>query len=343
MKITNIKRVVSCAVLAVASLNTYAIDYSNSYVFGDSLSDVGNLRAFSGNPNISERMTNGIVNAEIVAYNLGHTLTPSLHLIPGAPRGNSYATATAKARDEDGDEATLDFNLPTQLNAFLQFNGWSAPSDALYTFQFGSNDIWDAFNIRATGVLAATKEERKAAILAAKEMLKASADAEDAQIRKLIAAGAQHIVVVNAGDFGAIPLVDTVATEMLALATSKRQERRALRLPKVATKLTVKFNKLLAKRIAKIERDTGLDIIEVDLFSLFSNIIDNADDLGFSNIDTSCINALPVLQGENYTVNADCTDFPIAAGFLFWDEIHPTAPVHALTSVDTLEAILEHQ
>jgi len=85
------------------------------------------------------------------------------------------------------------------------------------------------------------------------------------------------------------------------------------------------------------------DIIEIDLFSMFSNIIDIADDFGFTNIDADCINALPVLLGENYTVNADCTDFPIASGFLFWDEIHARAGMCSLAAASTLDVILEHQ
>jgi len=329
---------VSALVAAVGlSFSVNAADFSNGYVFGDSLMDNGNIQAFSGDPSIPERFTNGPNAAEIVAAGLGYPLTPSLHLIPGIPHGNNYSTATATAVDTDGDESTLDLNLPTQINSFLFEHGGEVSSDTLYSFSIGAQDILNAFTMRVAGVLAETKEERKAAVQAAKNSIKAAVDAEEAQIRKLIAAGAQHILIVNAADQGVLPIIDIMTEQTLALATTARQEKRIKRLPKVATRLSVKFNKLLAKRVAKIERQTGIDIIEFDLFSSYANQIDNAEDFGYTNIDTPCIYTL-----NGLVINPECIDFPVASGFLSWDEYHPTTLVHQNIGAEVLELILSH-
>jgi len=335
-KIRNLKVAALVAAMGL-SLGANAAEFSNGYVFGDSLMDTGNVQAFAGDPTIPERFSNGPVAAEIVAAGLGYSLTPSLHLIPGIPHGNNYSTATATAVDADGDESTLDLNLPTQINSYLFDHGGQASPEDLFSFVIGATDIGNAFNIRAAGVLAETKEERKAAVHTAKNMLKAAAEAEAAQIRKLIAAGAQHIMVINAADYGTTPLADIVKAQTQALATTAKQEKRANRLPEVATRLSVKFNKLLARKVAKIERETGVDIIEFDLFSSFANQIDSADDLGYTNIDTPCIYTLAGL-----VINPECVDFPAASGFLYWDEHHPTSTVHQNIAIETLDTILNH-
>jgi len=340
MKNNKLKKVISGSLLLAASFCAGASSYSNSFVFGDSYSDNGNFRAFSGNPAFPERFSNGPVSPEIVAAHLGLSLTPSLHLIPGVPHGNNYATATATAVDADGDELTPDINLPTQVNSFLLYHSGIAPSDALYTVEIGPNDIGNAFSIRAAGMLSETREERLGAIQAAKTTLKAAVESEEAQIRKLIAAGAQSIIVLNAPDIGTLPWVDMVTENTLALATNNRQERRANRLPRVATRLTVKFNKLLARAINRIERDTGVDIIEFDQFSSLASLIDSADDLGYTQIDNPCIYILQVLEGQELIINPECTDFPAAKGFIYWDELHPTGTVHAYTAQGVLEQLL---
>ena len=120
MKKLSIK-LATLASLLIAALNVNAQNYSNVYVFGDSLSDNGNLMALD--PSVPQRFTNGPVAVEVIAAGLGMSLTPSYHLLQTPPFGNNYAIAGAKAVDEDGNEQTPDINLPTQVNAFLQIHG----------------------------------------------------------------------------------------------------------------------------------------------------------------------------------------------------------------------------
>lgn len=334
MKKLSIK-LATLASLLIAALNVNAQNYSNVYVFGDSLSDNGNLMALD--PSVPQRFTNGPVAVEVIAAGLGMSLTPSYHLLQTPPFGNNYAIAGAKAVDEDGNEQTPDINLPTQVNAFLQIHGGQAPSDALYIVLIGGNDIRAAREIRAGVVFASNAQERQAIRKAAKESVKTAALSQIAQIRKLIAAGAQHILVASAPDIGAIPETDLVSAGLLANAQTKQQQRKASRLPEMTTKLSTQYNRILARNLVRVERQTGIDIIEYDLFDYLTDQIDNASDYGYSNTDDACI----YIFSQGGTVNPECTDFPAASSFLFWDEIHPTAKAHQGAGIEILEVLSE--
>lgn len=330
-------KLVTCASLLVAAFAVNASDYSNVYVFGDSLSDNGNLHALAPEQTYGERFTNGPVAVEVVAGALGFALTPSYHLA-GGTSGNNFAIAGAKAVDEDGDEATPDINLPTQVNAFLQINGGVAPSDALYIVLIGGNDIRAAREIRAGAVFAGTAEERQAIRQAANQSLKTAVESEIAQIQKLVASGAQHILVSNAPDIGAIPETDLVAAGLLANTQTKQQERKAMRLPHVVTKLSAKYNRKLDRKLARLEHQTGLDFIEYDLFSFLADQVENAEDYGYTNTDDAC--AYMLSQGG--ALHPDCDGYVTATGFLFYDEIHPTTQAHQAAGAEIVGTLLAH-
>lgn len=334
MKKLSIK-LATLASLLIAALNVNAQNFSNVYVFGDSLSDNGNLKALD--PAMPQRFTNGPVAVEVIAAGLGFSLTPSYHLLQTPPFGNNYAIAGAKAVDEDGNEQTPDINLPTQVNAFLQIHGGQAPSDALYIVLIGGNDIRAAREIRAGVVFASNAQERQAIRKAAKDSVKVAALSQIDQIRKLIAAGAQHILVASAPDIGAIPETDLVSAGLLANAQTKQQQRKASRLPEMTTKLSTQYNRILARNLVRVERQTGIDIIEYDLFDFLTDQIDNASDYGYSNTDDACI----YIFSQGGVVNPECADFPAASSFLFWDEIHPTAKAHQGAGIEILEVLSE--
>ena len=330
-------KIATAASLLVAACAVNAQSYSNVYVFGDSLSDNGNLRAIAPEQTYADRFTNGPVAVEVMAAGLGIALTPSYHLA-GGTTGNNFAIAGAKAVDEDGNEATPDINLPTQVNAFLQINGGVAPSDALYVVLIGGNDIRAAREIRAGVVFAADAHERQAIRQAANDSIRNAVLSQIAQINKLIASGATNILVGNAPDIGAIPETDLVSLGLLANAQTKPQQRKAARLPTVSTMLSTKYNRILARKIGKTERQTGLDLIEYDLFDYLTDQIENATDYGYINTDDAC--AYFLSQGG--ALNPQCDGYATATGFLFYDEIHPTAVAHQGAGIEMLQLVNEH-
>lgn len=328
----SIKSVLVGGMLAAFSVAATAQQYSEIYVFGDSLSDTGNLQAVSPEPGIPERFTNGPVAVEVLAAQLGFSISNSNHLLPlevtGGVFGNNYAIAGAKSTDDDGDETTPDINLPTQVNAFLQIHGGYAPMDALYVVMIGGNDIRAARSLKVLGIDGSGK--------LARQSIRESVNSEAAQISKLVAAGARNIVVVNAPDVGAIPETDLVAMQALAVAETRKQERVANRLEEKTRVLSTKFNTRLANKIERIEEKNDIDIVEFDLFEFLASQIDSAEEVGLTNTTEACIWAF-----SSQTINPECSDFPAATGFLFWDEIHPTTAAHQRAGAALYETLLD--
>ena len=106
-------KLVTAASLLVTAFAVNADAYSNVYVFGDSLSDNGNLNLLTGAPTPT-RFTNGPVAVEVVAGGLGlGQLLPSNHL-NGVIEGNNFAYAGAKAVDSDD----IDENITRHWHRF---------------------------------------------------------------------------------------------------------------------------------------------------------------------------------------------------------------------------------
>ncbi|MFE8072204.1 SGNH/GDSL hydrolase family protein [Marinobacteraceae bacterium S3BR75-40.1] len=304
-----------------------AANYSNIYIFGDSLSDNGNLKAITQNPAIPERFTNGPVAVEVLGASLGFSVTPSLHLLPpevvNGQYGNNYAIAGAIAIDADGDETTPDTNLPTQVNAFLQLHGGQAPADALYVVMIGGNDIYDAQDIVIDGTWGAGIE--------ADQRLKAATDSVKRQLGKLVASGAQHILVVNAPDIGATPLTDIKKAQVLAGADSLRDLFVGQTLVPYTRTLSQIYNLRLAISVAEVELASGVDIKEANLLAFLDDSIANRDEYGYENVTDACI----FLQTQGGAPNPGCN----FSTWLFFDEIHPTAVTHQRAAQTLLEAL----
>ena len=95
----------ACSAAIVGFSTARAADFSAEYVFGDSLSDNGNLaaagwRAFPDPPSFDNSFTNGPVAVQLLAQSLGLSANASLWLTSPSPQGTNYAVggATAAAR-----------------------------------------------------------------------------------------------------------------------------------------------------------------------------------------------------------------------------------------------------
>jgi len=305
----------SLSIAGAMALSLSASAYDNLYIFGDSLSDTGNAKVFSGNANnpaFPTRFSNGPVAVDVLASAYGLTATPSLFLL-GQELGNNYAVGGAIAIDADGDENTPDTNLPTQVNAYLANNGFSADADTLYAVIIGGNDLFAAQGIRATSVSEASGKTRQDIRKASEARVTLAVDSIELQLEKLIVAGAQNILVGNAPDIAAVPSTDGTVAGLLALADDHQETKRAEKMYKYSSKLSAQFNRELAAAVARLEASYGIDIIEWDLASFLSNQIDDADVLGYTNTEDSC-------QANG--------DLPVCEGYVFVDGVHPTTVVH---------------
>lgn len=270
--------------------------YDRIYVFGDSLSDTGNLASVVGNfpdpPYYQNRVTNGLVAVEIMAGRLGLPLETSLHLI-GAASGSNYAVAGARAvRSEPID-------LNAQVALFLANHGGVAPADALYVMFTGGNDI--------------RKARGTVDWLEAVQIVDEAAQTIATQMQVLASTGAKNWLVVNSPDIGRIP-----ETRLIAEATGIAE------LPARATALTLLFNDALKRHVQLLDDDAEIEAERFNLYKLFGRIVKKSDKLGFTNSTDPCFSSQlgEFTPGCNFGYNF--------SQYIYFDEIHPTARVHAL-------------
>ena len=292
-------------------------NFSSIFIFGDSLSDNGNLAefeeaAFLKNLPYDLGFSNGPRAVEVLAEKLGLPADPAKHMTSLiGPVGSNFAVAGARAVTL-GTAPTID--LPTQINAFLLSQGGSAPPDALYVVVIGGNDIRDARD---------TSDDRTAFAI----IREAAGGMEDA-LRTLAGSGAQYVLVSNASDIGAIP-----ETRLIAEATGDPK------FIKRATKLTRSFNKQVKKAVRRMERELDLDIIWFDLFQYFRFILRHSETLGFTNTEDACFSTDVLLATGVPVFHPDCNDGLNFDSFIFFDEIHPTAQIHLLVGRAMGEAV----
>lgn len=269
--------------------------YSEMYVFGDSLSDTGNLASVLGDfppPYYGNRITNGKVSVEVLAEKLGLELKTSLHLL-GLNVGSNYAVAGARA----GGIEPID--LDTQLLAFQANNNFVAPRDALYVVFIGGNDVRDAIY-----------SENAAQ---AESIINTAAAKIHKTIRVLNKAGARHFLLINVPNLALIP-----ETRLIAAATGNSA------LIQQAENYSVAINKRIHEAVEGLEHSSHIDITEFDLFEFFNQVMANYTDYGFSNNQDACFFTSTGQFNPlcNYGANFD--------SFIFFDEIHPTAKLHGI-------------
>lgn len=244
--------------LMIATLGLGATSHASSYnslvVFGDSLSDSGNIfdlfgGAFGPNPPYAEgRFTsnfsdgsNGLVWVEQMALLMGLPLDNSV------AGGTNYAFGGARVGDDPGD---LIPSLQDQLGFYLGDSGGTADADALYVVFGGGNDVRDNNAANAAAQIGQI-------------------------ITDLAAAGATNFFVPNLPDIGLTP-------EALSGGAPGGSSE-------VISAAAMAHNAALAAEIANLEISLGVNIISFDLFGLFNETIANPGDFGITNTTEACI------------------------------------------------------
>ena len=292
---------IAAALLFGASAS--ATDFSNVIVFGDSLSDSGNIALASGSPVPMRFTTNpGTTTAENVATGLGFTLAPSL------AGGTDYAFGGAGLVNNVAAVPTL----PQQLQMYLGANGGKADSNALYQVWGGANDIF-----YLTGALTDPNAIAAGAANAAQTEL--------GLLAGLQGAGARYVVVYNLPDLGKTP--SAAAGGAAAQAG--------------ATQLAVLYNGVLNSGIAQLSNN-GLNVIPVNTYALLNEVIANPSAYGFANVTApactggsgSSIQCGPQGSGApvTYAPGTEQT-------YLFADGVHPTTAAHAMLGQYVLSVI----
>jgi phospholipase/lecithinase/hemolysin len=283
--------------------------FNQLVIFGDSLTDTGNLAKLLGGlfppnpPYFNGRLSNGPLWVEYLAPELG--LNPSQiknFAVAGATSGRSNVAALVAAGQNLSQNVIQQLNqLPGMLNQIDLFanqlasgttNGTAgrpatANPKALYVVWAGANDFLTL------------PQDPVAAI----QSVLASVGNVTKAVSTLAKLGAKTIVVPNLPNLGVTPFA--AARNLIPQATA----------------FSTAFNTLLQGELGGLETNLGIDIVQIDIFSLSQAIATRPSEFGFTNITT------PLFQA------ALSAKTPINPNnFAFADDFHPTTAVHRLIS-----------
>jgi len=339
--------------------------FDNVVVFGDSLSDDGNLDLSCISqgqcpqlPFLMRFTTNpGEVAVEHIADYFGTPLTPALM------QGTDFAFGGAGIlNNSPGTPASVPL-LPTQLGMYLQANGNKADPNTLYSVWGGANDV---FYAATSGAAAATAQQLIQQTIAAQVQQAIAANlipnvpaaiaAFTAQITPIVT---QQVVVQVTAGAGVSSLMDQTqiqaylqqaATTELGmvkqLGDAGARYVMVFNLPNIGltpsglaqgptaagqlTGLSLVYNNTLNAGLA----NAGVNIIPVNAFAMLNEIVADPSRYGFTNVtqpactggDGSSFECLPA-----GTPGATVTYQPgTESTYLFADGVHPTAAAHAL-------------
>ncbi|MEH2210073.1 SGNH/GDSL hydrolase family protein [Nostoc sp.] len=245
-----------------------AASFDRLYVFGDSLSDTGNIynatsKTYPASPPYFEgRFSDGPIWIDYLGDQLG--LKPTLlTTIPSIPPTQGINFAFGGASSGLDNAVVPNQNLPGVLKQVLGFagtlqaNNQTADPDALYTLWGGANDFFFL-----------NPEDSKTPI-----------SNISLALNTLVGVGAKNILVFNLPDLGQLP-------------AAKINGRN----PTTLSKSTSEFNLGLAQTVKALNQNPNLNIISVDTYSLFNQ----ASALGFTNVTESCLSRPDICKpGDN--------------------------------------------
>ena len=291
-------------------------DYTRIVVFGDSLSDTGNVAHLTaakygipipspaGGNYTQGRFTDGYDTVPAAQNYFGVWVEQLSASIPSHPAvinsldgGTNYAYGFALTGGGSstlqlaGGQVSVDVeNMGRQISEYLATHP-KINNKTLFIVWGGPNDVLNATS--PTQVVNAAIQETL-------------------DIQRLIAAGATQILVLNLPPLGLAPRLNgSPATSQTANAAA------AL------------YNSWLGTGVAVLNdfyRWRHVAIYRVNVFSLFTQIVANPAAVSLSNITDPAQN--------NFAVNPDT--------YLFWDDLHPTTRGHSLVADAALKALPAH-
>jgi outer membrane lipase/esterase len=309
----------SAAALLLASCGGSSTDtpapvplFSTTVVFGSSIVDTGNR---CGLPNDRDPLcfpvppyvgassaSNGPLYVQAVAARYGSPLVASRS--GGFNFGYNGAETGVIPTDTVPDNVP---NMQIQTEQFLQRVGYQANPQHLYIVDgaaFGNNVRRVLELVGANPSLAAT--------LPTQAVQAAAADIFGV-VTRLYAAGARHVVVTNVSNVGAAPAVAGLGASAVQLAGG----------------MSVGYNGALASQVIPGLRgaNPGLNIYYVDLVAVEAGL---ASDPNFTNLQAPCY---PFFSAPSAPICAN------PGQYKWWDELHPSAAVHAIIADRAIAAI----
>ena len=281
-------------------------EFSKLVVFGDSLSDTGNIALFNlPAPYFRNRISDGPVGVDFIANSIGSNADASRHLL-GSPQGFNYAVSGGNIVGTDPED------LAQQVNAHLQRVDQQTDQEALYVIIMGGNDLRDIRSITNAAI--------------ASQRISAVAARLDTQIARLVDAGARAFLIANVPNVGRIP--ETLQRQADDPTISARAEA-------YVRQYNAAFDQVLAKYL---QRD-DLAVSSFDLFQALENILNNFTALGFRSRDEGCfIPSNFPFSLDNPPIELDCLVFGFESR-IFFDNIHPSSRTNELLAPQFIAAL----
>lgn len=297
-----IKIIISAFALLVSS-NIFAVNLNGFVVFGDSLSDNGNLYEFMNHqlplspPYYEGRFSNGPVWIEHLTE----------FYFPGQADKylENYAFGGAGILPpEDEDPDSIFFTLKREINNyFVKYE--NADSNKLYVVWIGSNNYL------------ALPEELDQTIDIVLHGVKEG-------LKTLASRGAKHIMVLNLPELGRTP----AAYEFDAVED--------------LTYLSNTHNKRLEEELEQLKLQfPDVTWYFLNVTELMGVVFDNPQSYGFSNVTGTCYEALMdeenPLNISNFTPREFRSD--ACTGYLFFDPVHPSGSAHYIMAEQTRDLL----
>lgn len=268
-------------------------------VFGDSLSDNGNLYEYMKHelplspPYYKGRFTNGPVWIELLV-NRYYPENGQEHLLDYAFGG---AGVVEESDDDDPDDVL--FTLNREIDGYLLSHQDKADDSSLYVVWMGANnylavpdDVDGTVNLVTSGI----KHD----------------------LQRLVQKGAKHIMVINVPDLGKTPAAkDFDAVDLL-------------------TALSAKHNAVLKDMISELEQDSpSVQWLYFDVNGVMNDLLDYPERFGLTNIVDTCYEEMVNEPSDQFVLKMAShvklrTNVDACSGYLFFDPVHPSEPAHVL-------------
>lgn len=291
------------------SLTVSAGPVNKLVVFGDSLSDNGNLYEYMKHqlpvspPYYQGRFTNGPVWVEhLAAYYFPND--PQAHLLDYAFGGSGVRVEDED--DDDDDEALL--SLDREVDSYLLAHHDKADDESLYIIWMGANNYL------------AIPDEVEGTVLRVNEGIRASA-------LRLVEKGAKHIMLVNLPDLGKTPAaVDFESVDLFST-------------------LSAQHNAMLDQNIVALKEDyPDVQWLLLDVNDMFARAINFPQTYGFTNVTDTCYEAATLSSSSQSVLKLVASvqaqqGHDACQGYLFFDPVHPSGPAHETLAREAIALI----
>ena len=288
---------------------TNAATLNKLVVFGDSLSDNGNLYEYMKRelplspPYYKGRFTNGPVWVELL-INQYYPNSGKAHLLDYA-----FGGAGVSETDEDDVDDVL-FTLSREIDGYLLSHQDKADDTSLYVVWMGANNYL------------AIPEDADEAVAVVMSGIKR-------QLQRLVQKGAKHIMVVNVPDLGRTPAAkDFDAVDLL-------------------TTLSIKHNVALNNIVSEMKQiEPSVQWLYFDVNDVMNELLTYPERHGLTNTVDTCYEEMINKPSEKSILKMVSsvqlrTSVDACSGYLFFDPVHPSEPAHVYMAEKTREMLDE--